>query len=71
MYWYGNLEKNFYFLQMKNTNIYWVPTQCYTLFQIICMVNLYDICYYSDFLDEENEVQGSLTMYLGYIITAL
>lgn len=56
---------------MKNTNIYRVPTQCHTLFQIICMANLYDICYYSDFLDEENEVQGSLTMYLGFIITAL
>lgn len=65
-------EKNFYyFLQMKNTNIYRAPTQCHTLFQIICMVNLYDICYYSDFLDEENEAQGSLTMYLGYIITTL
>lgn len=35
------------------------------------MVNLYDICYYSDFLDEENEAQRSLTMYLGYIITVL
>lgn len=35
------------------------------------MAILYDICYYSDFPDEENECQGSLTIYLGDIITIL
>lgn len=59
MCWYGQFGKKkkivCYFLQMEKSNIYWEPRQCHTLFQIICMAILYDICYYSDFLDEENE----------------
>lgn len=74
MYWYGQSGKKFffsYFLQMENSSICWIPTQYHTLFQIICMAILYGICYYFNFLDEENETQGNLTVYLGYVTTSL
>jgi hypothetical protein len=58
-----------YFLQIEKNLTFTVwPTLFHTFFQIVHMAILYDICYYSNFLDEENEAQGNLKMYFGYII---